>query len=49
MERATALRTYREIANDRPVINGQIVARNAFDNDKFSNMDLRVTKSVFFT
>ena len=36
-------------ANDRPVINGQIVARNGFENDKFSNMDLRVTKSFFFT
>ncbi|MFQ5738070.1 MAG: TonB-dependent receptor plug domain-containing protein [Acidobacteriota bacterium] len=35
--------------NDRPVINGSVVERNAFENDRFINLDLRVTKHIAFT
>ncbi len=36
-------------ANDRPVIGGQVVERNAFENDRFFNVDLRVTKAFPIT
>ncbi len=36
-------------SNDRPVIGGSVVERNAFDDGKFTNMDLRITKRFSFT
>ena len=33
-------------SNDRPFIDGRLVARNAFEQDKFTNVDFRVTKRL---
>ncbi len=35
--------------NDRPVINGSVIERNAFQQPRFSNVDMRVTKRFAVT